>query len=201
MKYRKYIEAIKLGAVIFGAVSLGACASTNSRELNSVDVDEKQETIQGIDGREPASMKGDFSWLNEVEDDFSRIAAETSSRALASQNKREVLVKQKDWNFSFLPKTNHFYVEVEGVSYKMIQTKINDGERFAFAAEGQAENPLTLAVSRSHEGRVVASKEKVPCDAEISFWNKKSKAYVTEKKQVVGKSCETLIAKLKDYVP
>ena len=202
MKYRKYIATIKIGAVIIGALSLAACATTQGREPSSVDEqDSSDKKIQKLDGREPASLQGDFTWLNEVEDDFSRIAAETSNRAVASQNKQEVLVKHKEWSFSFLPKTNHFYVDVQGVSYKMIQTKINDGERFAFAAEGQSENPLTLSVAKSEESRKVASGSGSVCETEISYWNKKSKSYVTERKVLDGKSCDMLLSKLKDYVP
>ena len=81
----------------------------------------------------------------------------------------------------------------------MMQTTINDGERFAFAAEGQAENPLTLAVTRG-EGRQVASDASV-CETEISYWNKKSKSYVTDRQSLTGKSCDRLISLLKDYVP
>lgn len=196
MQYRKYKSLIKLGAISIIALNLFSCASTGERSPDSVmDSDTKREMI---DGREPASMRGDFTWLNEVEDDFGRIADETSSRAVASQNKQEVLMKQKDWAFSYLPKTNHFYVNLQGVAYKMIQTNINDGERFAFAAEGQPENPLTFSVAKG-EGRNVASSAN--CVTEISYWNKRSKSYVTDKKDITGKECERVLSLLKDYVP
>ncbi len=199
MKYRKYVLLIKTGAIVLTALSLGACASQQgSRGPDSVNEDEASERVQRIDGREPASLHGDFTWLNEVEDDFSRIAAETSNRAVASQNKKEVLLKQNGWVFSYLPKTNHFYVEAQGTTYKMIQTNINDGERFAFAAEGQAENPVTFSVAKG-EGRKVASGN--VCDTEISYWSKQAKAYVTDRKAVDGKACDRLLSLLKDYVP
>jgi hypothetical protein len=196
MKYRKYKSLIKLGVIGIIAVGFFSCASTGNRTPDSEeDRDFKREMI---DGREPASLRGDFSWLNEVEDDFGRIADETSNRAVASQNKQEILLKQKDWVFSYLPKTNHFYVNLQGITYKMIQTNINDGERFAFAAEGQSENPLTFSVSTG-EGRKVASGGS--CVTEISYWSKKAKAYVTDKKDIAGKNCERMISLLKDYVP
>lgn len=199
MKYRTYITKIKNGAIVIMALGLAACASTGDRSPDSVTTDDAYESVRekNYDGREPASLKGDFTWLNDVEDDFSRIAAETSNRAVASESKHEVLVKQKGWSFSYLPKTNHFYVGVQGDSYKMVQTKINDGERFAFAAEGQAENPLVFSVVKA-QGREVAS---ATCETEISYWNKKSKAYVTDRIQVQGKSCAQLLTRLKDYVP
>lgn len=204
MKYRKYINKLNIGATIFLALALTACAS-NGRAPDSVEVEEESEggntrVPSKFDGREPSSMKGNFSWLNEVEDDFGRIAAETSHRAVASQNQREVLMKQKDWTFSYLPKTNHFYVDLQGTQYQMVQTRVDDGERFAFAAEGQSENPLTFAVTKG-EGRAVASNEGEKCSAEISYWNKKSKAYVTERKALLGASCERMLSVLKDYVP
>jgi len=204
MKYRKYYIQIKIGAIFTLALGLSACASTNgsqnlNREPSSVKSDDQEiDRPSNFDGREPASMKGDFTWLNEVEEDFGRIAAETSKRAVASQNKQEVLVKLKEWNFSYLPKTNHFYVVLQGVQYQMVQTKIDDGERFAFATEGQAENPLTFAVTKS-EGRNVASG--MSCDAEISYWSKSAKSYVTERKSVSGKPCERMLGLLKEYVP
>lgn len=198
MKYRKYIALIKVGAIVITtALSLGACASVD-RSPDTVSEQEKNDKLYNkYDGREPASLQGDFTWLNEVEDEFGRVAAETSNRAVASQ-KQEVLLKEKDWSFSFLPKSNNFYVNLQGVAYKMVQTTINDGERFAFAAEGQAENPLTFSVYRG-EGRKVASG--AACTTEISYWNKKSKAYVTEQKSLEGNACDRMLSLLKDYVP
>lgn len=197
MKYRKYVSLIKTGAIVITALSLGACASTG-RNPDSVSEQEQDEKMyQKYDGREPASMHGDFTWLNDVEDEFGRVAAETSNRAVASQ-KAETLMKEKDWTFGFSPKNNAFHVNLQGVTYKMVQTTINDGERFAFAAEGQAENPLTFSVYRG-EGRKVASG--TLCTTEISYWNKKSKSYVTEQKSVNGQPCDRMLTLLKDYVP
>lgn len=205
MKYRKYYIQIKIGAMFIMALGLSACATTNNtqgmdRKPSSVSSDEEPDVRRSrdFDGREPASMKGDFTWLNEVEEDFGRIAADTSKRVVASQNKHEVLLKQKEWVFSFLPRTNHFYVVLQGTQYQMVQTKIDDGERFAFAAEGQAENPLTFAVTKS-EGRSVASGKS--CDAEISYWSKSAKSYVTERRSFNGKPCERMLSLLKEYVP
>lgn len=198
MKYRKYISKIKSGAIIGLVFAVTACASVDRNPSSEDDVDTAKEEEQ-YDGREPASLHGDFTWLNEVEDDFSRIAAETSNRAVASQSKPEVLMKKKDWHFGYVPKTNQFYVEVQGLSYKMIQTRINDGERYAFAAEGQSENPLTLSIIKA-PGREVASEGEV-CEAEISYWNKKTKSYVSDNEQLKGKACEHMLSLLKDYVP
>jgi hypothetical protein len=188
------------------ALGLSACAYTPSNNVNERQPSSVQDEEDGgvkdrhtrFDGREPSSMKGDFTWLNEVEDEFGRVAAETSSRAVASQNKHEVLMKQKEWSFSYLPKTNHFYVDIQGTQYQMVQTKLDDGERFAFAAEGQAENPITFAVTKG-EGRHVASGD--ACATEISYWSKSAKSYVTERKSVTGKSCARMLGLLKDYVP
>src|SRR5438477_651416 len=124
MKYRKYISQINIGATIMIALSLAACATTSEREPSSVDSDEQESNQKyapkgHFDGREPAAMKGNVNWLNEVEDEFGRVAAETSHRAVASQNQHEVLLKHKDWSFSYLPKTNHFYVVLQGTQYQM----------------------------------------------------------------------------------
>jgi hypothetical protein len=214
MKYRMYCNQIKIGAMFLVALGLSSCAYTpskdgvNERQPSSVQTDEDNgnsikprgrfEGRQAFDGREPSSMQGDFTWLNEVEDEFGRVSAETSSRVVAGQSKHEVLVKQKEWAFSYLPKTNHFYVDVSGTQYQMVQTRIDDGERFAFAAEGQAENPVTFAVTKG-EGRNVASGD--ACATEISYWSKTAKSYVTERKSVTGKSCARMLGLLKDYVP
>jgi hypothetical protein len=80
----------------------------------------------------------------------------------------------------------------------MVKPPNHAGERFAFAAEGQAENPLTFSVTAG-EGRRVASGS--ACDTEISYWNKKAKSYVTEQKAFDGKACERMMSLLKDYVP
>jgi hypothetical protein len=196
--YRTYASTIKSGFFALITLSLAACATTGDRAPSSVKDD--AENARKYNGREPASLHGDFSWLNQVEDDFGRIADETSSRAVASSNRQETLVKEKDWSFSYLPKTNHFYVDLQGTAFRMVQTRINDGERFAFAAEGQSENPVTFSISRG-EGRAVASNNTANCETEISYWSKKSKAYVTDRTTVKGKTCDRMIDLLKDYVP
>lgn len=208
MKYRMYCKQIEKRAALALALALQACAYTPSKEAanrqpDSVQTDEEDagsrpDAPGRFDGREPAGMRGDFTWLNEVESEFGRVAAETSSRALAGQNKQEILMKQKDWAFGYLPRTNHFYVTLQGTQYQMVQTKIDDGGRFAFAAEGQSESPVTFAVTRG-EGRSVASGD--ACSAEISYWSKSAKSYVTERKSVAGRPCARMLGLLKDYVP
>lgn len=196
MKYRKYLSKVSIGATIaILSLSFMSCASTTSSTNTAEEAETKKEEY---DGREPASLRGEFTWLDEVGDNFGKIAAETSNRAVASQSKHEFLMKKPNWSFSYLPKTNHFYVDVQGVSYQMIQTKINDGERYAFAAEGQAENPLTISVVKN-EGRSTASG--AVCESEISYWSKKSKSYVNETNVVKGKACERMLTLLKDYIP
>jgi hypothetical protein len=203
MKYRKYTAIVGASLVVLMGVALSGCASSGGRSIDSVSEEETQEQrrIDRLDGREPQSLQGNFTWLNEVEDDFGRIAAETSNRAVASQNKQEVLLKGGGWTFSFLPKANHFYISLQGVNYRMVQTKIDEGERFAFAAEGQSENPLTFSVARSSEVRGVASQSSGGCETELSYWNKSKKSYVNDKKPVVGAPCERMLTLLKDYVP
>lgn len=207
MKYRMYCNQIKNSALFLFALSLAACASTSQKPADKNATDEegakkhRKDDINAnaYDGREPSSMKGEFTWLNEVEDDFGRIASETSTRAVASGSKHKVLVKENNWAFSYLPKNNQFYLNLQGTQYQMVQTQIDDGERFAFAAKGQAENPITFSVNKG-EGRGVASGS-TSCTAEISYWNKSAKAYKTERKSVQGKDCTAMITLLKDYVP
>lgn len=207
MKYRMYSSQITIGITFLIALGLSGCAYTPSKQqadrkpdsMHSEEPVEKENRVPArFDGREPASMKGDFTWLNEVESEFGRVAAEASSRVVASQNKHEMLMKQKDWAFSYLPKTNHFYVNLQGVQYQMVQTKIDDGERFSFAAIGQQENPVTFAVGKS-SGRNVASGES--CTTEISYWSKKTNSYVTDHKSLSGKACLRMMGLLKEYVP
>ncbi len=97
MKYRKYIQSIRSGALIILALGLAACASTGNREVSSIHKDDSDgsDRAEKYDGREPAAMRGDFTWLNEVEDNFGRIADDSRNRAVASDNKNQVLVKQK----------------------------------------------------------------------------------------------------------
>lgn len=199
MKNRMFKSVIKTGAIIM-AFGLAACASTGSRSPDSVNSDEREKTIheRATEGREPGALKGDFTWLNEVEENFNRSASATSNRSVASEKKPEVLLKKKEWAFSYIPKTNHFYVNLDGTTYEMIQTRINDGERFAFAAAGQADNPLTFAVMRG-DSRKLASGE--VCETEISYWRKSKNAYVTDKVQVKGKNCSRLLSLLNNYVP
>jgi hypothetical protein len=193
-----YKSLIKNGAMIAIALAISACASTGDRNPDSTQEEDVEFQHEKYDGREPRALQGDFTWLNEVEDEFGRISSRTSSRTVASQTKQEVLMKNNDWAFGFMPKGNHFFVEAQGASYKMVQARISDGERFAFAAEGLGENPVIFSVARG-EGRNVASG--TVCDTEISFWNKRTNRYVTERRSVGGERCARMLSVLKDYVP
>lgn len=194
MQYRKYKIAILVGLCLISAQGLLACKQAS--------VERKPDSItkpdEGNDGREPASMQGVVNWLDDVGDKFNRIASDTSNRAVASENEKEMLIQQKNWSFSYLPKTNHFYIGLQGEVYSMVQTSFGDGESYAFAAEGQAENPVTLSVIPS-KGREVASGS--ACNTEISYWNAQAHRYVKDSEHLSGKACARLMKKLKDYVP
>lgn len=200
MTYRKYNFAI-LG--IITTLILSACATTGAREPSSIN--DEEENTRGVinrpehqHGREPAAMKGNFQWLDQVEEDFGRIASETSHRTVASEQSKETYIKQKAWNLSFSEKTNSFYVNFGEQNYKLVQTSIGDGESYAFAAEGQTENPVTLSVIHKM-GRNVASGG--DCQAELSYWSAQKHAYVKEQTELQGAGCARLVQKLKDYVP
>ena len=204
MEYRKYINLVQ-GVIVFAALGFAACSSTGTvnRSPDSINQEQDQDEIDlrrqyQMDGREPASAKGDFTWLDEVEEDFGKIADETSSRTVASAGGKEVILKQNNWALQYAPSSNQFFVSVDGSAYRMVQTDIGDGDSFAFAAEGQAENPVTLNVSRIHEGRVIAS---LTCRAELSYWNKGERAYNKDRAVIQGKNCEHLIERLKEFVP
>jgi hypothetical protein len=207
MGYRKYLKLVQgVTVTILFAAGFAACSSTGvvQRSPDSINEDNKSEEGNGreyrLDGREPAgaSNRGDVGWLNEVEDDFGRIADETSSRTVASSKGNETLLKKGSWALQYAPSNNQFIVAVDGASYRMVQTSIGDGESFAFTAEGQAENPVTLNVSKVNEVRAVAS---LRCRAEVSYWNKQTHAYNKDRVETQGKACENLIVRLKEYVP
>jgi len=191
MAYRKYKFTV-LG-LLFIAFAMGACTSTGVRKPSSINNEMERHR-----GREPAALKGNFTWLDQVEEDFGRIAAETSSRTVASEQSKKTYIKKKNWWFAYSEKNNSFYANINGQNYKMVQTSISDGESFAFTAEGQTENPVTLSILHK-AGRKVASNGS--CNAELSYWNTHKHAYVKENTKLKGKSCAQLITKLKDYVP
>lgn len=204
MEYRKYQKMITAGAFVLSALIITGCAGAERKPV-SVDnngdtkAEEMEKRIYRYDGREPASSKsGDITWLNEVEEDFGRIASETSSRTVASNKNREVLVAHKQWSFQYASGSNQFFMNLGGNTYRMVQTNVGDSDLFSFAAEGQAENPMTFSVGRMKEGRVPAS---VSCEAELQFWNKSTRAYQKDRTEVRGSGCESLISRLKNYIP
>ncbi|NUM89057.1 MAG: hypothetical protein HUU37_07630 [Bdellovibrionales bacterium] len=204
MAYRKYQKMITAGALVLSALFITGCAGAE-RKPGSLEKDEDKKAeeaerrIYRYDGREPASARsGDITWLNEVEEDFGRIAAETSSRTVASNKNREVLVAHKRWTFQYAAGSNQFFVNMGGSTWRMVQTNVGDSDLFSFAAEGQADNPVTFSVGRVKEGRVPAS---VACEAELQFWNKGDRAYQKDRAEVRGDGCEKLLSRLKSYVP
>ena len=201
MKYRKYKSAILVVGMFIVAQGFIACASsTSGRNPDSLeDQEQKAPTHRySYDGREPSSTNDKFTWIDDVGDNFGRIAADTSNRAVASENKKEVLLAKKNWSFSYLPKTNTFYEGLQGETYPMLQPSIGGGDTYAFAAQGQAENPVTLSIAKD-TGRVVASG--VQCEAELSYWNVKTHNYAKDTIKLHGEACERVISRLKDYVP
>lgn len=193
MQYRKYKSPIISIILAFG---LAACASTGTNQRTPASEEERQ----GIDGHEPKETKDNpkFAWLNKVEEDFGRIASETSSRTVASEKRKQLLLQNNGWVFYFQPNSNQFFVELQGRTYKMVQTSLGDGESYAFAAEGQTENPVTLSLLRE-QGRRIASGQS--CNAELAYWNQKQRTYTKDNARVDGKSCAQLIQKLKEYIP
>lgn len=200
MKYRKYIPntIIIISAIVLSGLIAG-CSTVEGREPASVQDQNETTRKSRIDGEEPHSMQGDIGWLNEVEERYQRISAEAANRGIASAGKAETLIKQKNWTFTYQPKTNNFFMALKGETFKMVQTQLNDGERYAFAAETTGDKPATITVSKNGD-RNIASNESV-CDAEISYWNKKSSSYTVDRSTIKGKTCSKLLAKLKDYVP
>ncbi len=206
MRYRKYLKLVQGVTIIsFAALGFAACSSTGVVERSPDSINQENQNNDAdehrsyrLDGREPAGLSGSATWLNDVEEDFGRIADETSSRTVASSKGSEVLLKKSNWTLQFVPANNQFVVSIDRSSYRMVQTNIGDGDSFAFAAEGQSENPITLNVNRINEGRVVAS---LRCRAELSFWDKKSHSYTKDRVETEGKACENLMVRLKEYVP
>lgn len=155
------------------------------------------------EGREPASMVGNQDWLNEVQDDFSRIADETSSRSVASR-KPDILIERERWAFQFTPASNRYNLRLDGVSYQMVQTNFDDQDIFSFAAEGQTESPITLTFARN-EGRQFASVEAAnqasACSVELSFWDSKNKKHKKDEANIQGERCDRVVDQLRSYVP
>ena len=205
MLYRKYESMIKNGAklaVVGLALSLSSCATyyNNDRKPSSVE-DGVSGTLKDpdTDGREPGSgPRAEASWLDDVSDEFNRVANENSNRTVASEGKNEILLKRKNWSFNYQPKANQFYVDINGELHKVSQNMVNDERRFSFSEEGESKNPLTFSVAKNL-GRGVASG--LTCVTEISYWKPESSKYVTESVKLKGKNCDTLISKLKDYAP
>ena len=192
MMYRKYAMKNPIIAVITSALLVG-CASMPPTESGRDPASEAE-----AETREPASMVGNHEWLNEVQDDFSRIADETSSRSVASR-RPDVLVARNRWSFNYLPANNQFSLKLDGANYGMVQTSLDDQDMFSFAAEGQTETPITLTVARN-DGREVAEVASA-CAVELSFWDTKNKLYQKDMANIRGERCAKVIEQLRSYVP
>lgn len=208
MKYRMYKISKQWIAVIaslllVGCSTMGKSGATGDTYADAiVENDREPASVNDTSGREPAAMVGNQEWLNEVQDDFSRIADETSSRTVASR-KPDVLVERARWVFQYMPANNQFLLKLDGSNYGMIQTSLDDQNLFSFAAEGQTETPITLTVARN-DGRQVAEAATIAnasCSVELSYWDAKNKKYQKDAADFRGQHCDKVINQLRSYVP
>lgn len=205
MKYKMY-RRIQHFAAFASVFFLAACATTNSR---SGEDGREPASSEDQNIREPASLVGNYEWLNEVQEDFSRIADETSSNRGVASGQPDVLVQCTRWSFLFNPVSNRFSVRLDNTNYWMVKTNLDDNDSFSFAAEGQAETPLTLtvAVTRSEERTPAQAATATPvivptaCDIELSFWDGKNKRYQKEPASIQGERCARVVEQLRSYVP
>lgn len=150
--------------------------------------------------REPASMVGNFAWLNSVQSDFDRIASETSQRSLANAEP-SVLVERKRWSFRFFPDQNRFGLVLDGSSYSMVQTKFEDNGLYAFAAADQSADPITLSVSQKLGEFAAGGETAGNCVFELSYWDKRERSYSRDIASVRGNRCAEIINQLRSFVP
>lgn len=199
--YRMCIVRKSLGLVALLSL-LSGCAGTGKVVEESDADDREPASSQDANIREPSSLVGNVDWLNDVQDDFSRIADETSSRAVASKQP-DILLQKPRWTFLFHPNTNKFTLRLDGKSYGMVQTSIDDSSNFSFAAEGQTETPITLSVSLLDEERAPAQAGAVAnlCTAELSFWDSQGKRYQKDSTDLRGERCARVIEQMRSFVP
>jgi hypothetical protein len=187
--YRKYKLVLASGIL---AISLGivGCAGSGVRSPNSV---------EQYDGNEPREhvKRIDLGWLNDVEQDFGTVAARSSSRSLASQDK-EVLFKHSDRSFFYQKTSNQFFLQIDGLTYRMAQSTLGDGGNYSFAAEGASENPPSVSI-KGATSRGLASERK--CTVNIGYFAKGKSVYTQDQVKVNTKSCVHMTQILKDYVP
>lgn len=192
MKYRKY-KMVLAGVMLLVTMGLVGCAGGQVRSPDSVE-------DQQYDGNEPQQRVRhlDTTWLNGVDETFGKVAARSSNRSLASQDK-EILLKKKGWNFFYQKSSNQFFLSLDGQSYRMIQTDLGEAGNFQFAAEGVTDNPPTLTIHGLGGNRGLASASQ--CNVDVGYFNKSQSTYAQKKVSMNSKSCAGLAKRLKDYVP
>ncbi len=246
MKVKFFLIAISLFTV--------ACAGTKNREFACEDcllIEEDQEIkvedqamkageakrslasnaglsmdTRSMYDREPASMVGDFNWLNGVQDEFDRIAAESTYQSVANMSPT-ILVARERWSFLYHLDQNAFELHLDSRKFTMVQTKVENRGAYAFAAAGQEENPVTLSISQSEAQLdaqsstqprtpssfqpntqsgtkfedVYAYTESVNCIFELSFWDEKKHQYRKGVANIRGGRCTEIINHLRSYGP
>ena len=198
-QYRKYDIKVAFAAILL--VTISACSSISTKKGESeLDSDNfRSPAAANETAREPASMKGNFAWLNEVQSDFDRIAAETSSRSVAGSARTRILVQRKQWSFRFKEQTNRFLLKLNDQFFNLVQLSMEDDESYSFVADGQQENPITLSIYRKG-GRRVANLGNV-CVVELNFWDDMGKTYRKDTASIFGGRCSKVLSQLRSYVP
>lgn len=216
MKYRKYNNMkIKFFLIVVASLTVG-CATGNRdsrtefacedclviKEDKEAKFGEETRNLASAEedavDREPASMVGDFKWLNKVQDDFDRIAAESTHRSVANTNP-SILLARKRWSFRYFPDRNNFGLKLDNRQFDLVQTKFENTGVYAFAAEGQVENPITLSVSQAED--TYAYSDSGNCVFELSFWDERKHRYDKDTASIRGERCAEVMNHLRSYVP
>ena len=189
MKYRKYNFFICLQILgIF--LLLTACSG------KAVHEDDAQLMEESFDGNEPASAPGNFSWLNEFEEEVQKLFHNSSSRELASRPSTEILFQKGAWKFSH-KEGDHFILEHAGKKQPMqwvAEPKAEGG--FFFIARNMA-HPMTLSLSKWRD-RALASGHS--CTIELNYWNEKMGDYRSESTKMYGKECHQMWNKVEGMI-
>ncbi len=150
----------------------------------------------------PAALRGDFTWLNNVKDEFQKVASTGKSRTLASSGPSHVFFQTVGMSVGY--KNGNFYLIFNNKNHALRLINKESMDYYSFLGDEKSDHPLMLSIlpgknqSSFDEGRTLASTPS-SCSIELQLWG--TKKYSKRDFALSAQNCQKILNQLVDHAP